>query len=78
MKPEVFEAIKKFEMEVKKVIPDAETKVIDTFDNADASLMVVIPDLKFLHELTDLVLKIEKETGVTLSTLPKIKENLPT
>jgi hypothetical protein len=70
VKTEVFEAIKTFEKKVKNIIPDAKAKVIETFDDADASLMVIIPDLKLIHELVDLKLKIEKETGVTLSILP--------
>lgn len=77
MKPEVYEAIKMFEMELKKIIPEAEAKVIETFDDADASLMVELPDLtsEFIKKLVEVELKIEKETGVTISTMPTIKES---
>lgn len=77
MKPEVYEAIKMFEMELKKIIPEAEAKVIETFDDADASLMVELPDItsEFIKKLVEVELKIEKETGVTISTMPTIKES---
>lgn len=77
MKPEVFEAIKMFEIEVKKIIPEAEAKVIETFDDADASLMVRLPAItsELIKKLVKIERKIEKETGVTLSTLPVSKEN---
>jgi hypothetical protein len=77
MKPGVYEAIKRFEIELKKIIPEAEAKVIDTFDDADTSLMVTLPAItsEFIRKLVKVVLKIEKETDVTLSTLPTTKED---
>lgn len=77
MKPGVYEAIKRFEVELKESIPEAEAKVIETFDDADASLMVWLPDIspEFIRKLVDVVLKIEKDTGITLSTMPTTKED---
>lgn len=77
MKPGVYEAIKMFEVELKENIPEAEAKVIETFDDADASLMVWLPDIspEFIRKLVDVVLKIEKDTGITLSTMPTTKED---
>ena len=77
MKPAVYEAIRRFEIEIKQVIPGAEAKVIETFDDADASLLVKLPDIEIgtIEKMVDLVLKIEEETGVTLSTMPTTNES---
>ncbi len=78
MIPKVYHAVQRFEKEVKARYPLVQLELIEPVAGSDASFLATFPTSSWyegLHQLNDIVLDIEEDTGVWIGLLPRGTRN---